>query len=225
MCCDFAQVEQYYQHSFNMLVTVLGVGLFIVGVVVPVVIAYYQRKSFENDRKKFEDQIGEMETKLKADIEDLKNKTQKAILGEVKVINQRFDEEQKKLEKYIDNRTGATRGEFYGQMASIFRDEFKKEATAVMFELFSIIEYATVTGANKIVKESLDEILSSGIKIKATKADVEKIQAQYLTNIAELRKILIKQGKIKDFEEKLKKVEEWIKSNVVVVPGPKKDKA
>lgn len=70
------KVQTFYQSGFNMLVAVLGVGLVIVGVVVPLLIQWYQNRSFKKKEKAFVEKLDkaveEFQLKLGTEITTVK---------------------------------------------------------------------------------------------------------------------------------------------------------
>ncbi len=74
----FARVVQFYDSAFNRLLGVLAIGLFVVGVVIPLVIQRIQSRSFEklkDELTKLKDEVGKVTKLADAKLEQMTRET------------------------------------------------------------------------------------------------------------------------------------------------------
>ncbi len=161
--------------------------------------------------------------------EQIKNKTQESIQGEVEALSSTFDEIQKNIMRRIEVETRSNRAEFYSQLAASFTMGFEQEFVAFIFRIFSAREYATLKsydGLTQVLNHAISEKglirIPPGKEKERAKAEklAEGMRTTCLEEVDKLRKILEEQGVKNRFSELLAKVDDFCKNFVLVADKP-----
>ncbi len=210
-------VDAFYQDAWLKLIGVLVFFGALIGVVMPLIIQRIQSSSFDKTEKRLKDKI-----------EQIQNKTQESIQGEVEALRSTFVEIQKNMEKRLDEEVRLIRAEFYGELGSSFSLDVGQEIAAFIFLIISAKEYAALKNY-AIVTKLLNQIISEKDRIcvitEKDKAEAEeKVKAvQILCSeyIDELCRILEEQGLKDRFSEQLAEIYEISKNLLTVADKPK----
>ena len=209
-------VDAFYQDAWLKLIGVLVFFGALIGVVMPLIIQRIQSSSFDKTEKR-----------LKDEIEQIKNKTQESIQGEVETLRSTFNEIQNNIEKRIVEETRANRAEFYSQLATSFTLGFGQELGAFIFRIVSAKENAFLKNYEAVTEELNRAISEKGLirifpgKEKAKAEEMaKKFRTMFKEQVDELCRILEEQGVKTRYSEQLAKVYDFCKNVAVVADKP-----
>ena len=138
------KVDQFYHNAWLKLLYVVGIGGFIIGVIVPLVVQRIQQASFKSAETRFEAELDKVKGEYVEDLRRVSAEAQDQLNKTVTDLVQR-----------TTKRIRGSSGNFYGFLAMILPDTVVGPAARVLLYIFSAYEFASAE-ADSMLEMALD---------------------------------------------------------------------
>ncbi len=211
-----SQVEQFYDRSWNKLIWFIGIGVAVVGIIMPLLINWLQRQSLKEERQSIRDETTRIiqfyENQINTLITQTRNDLNKRIderVNTAKTDIEKFSGELKKSRKEFDEKI---KHEFYMIQGMLFEFQAMKSFEDEEFDLcfdYSRVAIISYLGAKEYesVKQIIDLIVED-ILPNLGKKELDKTLTKYNITIEKFISELKEFDKDNALTEKINKLEQ-----------------